>query len=316
MKKYLALVLALCLVIGLIGCEKKAETKPKPQVVPQPEGPLVGISMPDDSWKEHAASLEEELHKLGYRTETCYAENQADKQIRQIETLLEEQVACLVVTAVDAFDLWDVLAQAQEQNVPVVAYDRHLTDTDAVDVLVSFDYRAMGMALGEKVVAEKALEKALEENISYTVEFFMGTPEDNTAYLFHLGLMEVLQPYLDAGVLTCPSGRTAFVDVMVSQGSSAEAKCGDLLRSIYPNKTPSVICAGSAQLAKGCKEAVKEHLQEGMEEPLVLCGQAQDYAALAQLGSTAVHDLVSGVTIETQQTVDNYMIDVPALFCK
>ena len=43
---------------------------------------------------------------------------------------------------------------------------------------------------------------------SFTIEFFMGSPDDNDAVMLYNGVMEVLQPYLDAGTLVCKSGRT------------------------------------------------------------------------------------------------------------
>jgi ABC-type xylose transport system substrate-binding protein len=41
------------------------------------------------------------------------------------------------------------------------------------------------------------------------MEFFTGDPGDNNINFFFGGAMDVLKPYLDKGVIVCPSGQTA-----------------------------------------------------------------------------------------------------------
>ena len=56
------------------------------------------------------------------------------------------------------------------------------------------------------------LDKAREDKKSYTIEFLMGSPDDNAALFLCNGIQEGLQEYLDDGTLVCKSGNTSFDD--------------------------------------------------------------------------------------------------------
>ena len=45
------------------------------------------------------------------------------------------------------------------------------------------------------------LDKAREDKKSYTIEFLMGSPDDNDALFLCNGIQEGLQEYLDDGTL-------------------------------------------------------------------------------------------------------------------
>ena len=93
---------------------------------------------------------------------------------------------------------------------PVIAYDRLLMDTDAVSYYATFDNKAVGTLMAQYVEENMNLATAEAEGRTYTVELFMGSPDDNNAYFVYDGIMEVIQPYLDNGVLVCKSGQIDF----------------------------------------------------------------------------------------------------------
>lgn len=47
------------------------------------------------------------------------------------------------------------------------------------------------------------LDKVRDAKESRTIEFFMGSPDDEAALFFYNGILEALQEYLDVGTLIC-----------------------------------------------------------------------------------------------------------------
>lgn len=323
MQKILALLLALTLCC-FAGCGgQTAEPEATAPTEPE-EKTLIGILLPDDSWKEKGAALDKALQEKGYATKLLYAQNDPVTQMSQIEQLQAQDAQCMILAAEDAMALASVLETVQ---VPVIAYDRLLTDTERVDVFVGFDYEAMGQQIGRYIREEKALQDAALEGDSYTIEFFMGAAEDNSARLFHKGVLSVLQPYLDSGVLVCNSGRTTFADTYVNNGLS-ERKCEDILLKDYTDAPPDIICAGSDLLARGCVKALEKQTYEDAPWPLIT-GQGgdedsvtadrlavtvkKDYDRLAEACAKTADALLKGKKPNYNGKVDNYVIEVPAV---
>lgn len=270
MRRCVALVALLLCILGLCGCAVFREQPPQTtaaettqQTVPTEEAkPLVGICMPTrdvQRWQTEGQALQRLLEDIGLQVMLQYAGDDAAKQARQLKEMLAEGASCLVVTAVDSLALLEVLEQAKEQNVPVIAYDRLLMNTDAVTGYLTFDSRQVGALIGEYIVEKNRLATAAEENRSHTIEFFMGSPDDNNALLVYEGIMEVLQPYLDGGELVCKSGKVLFEDTCVLRWSQdmAEQYCRDYLEQYYGEEKLEIVCTAYDGLAYGCIEALE-----------------------------------------------------------
>ena len=210
-KKLLALSLSLALAFSLAACGNGGSDSSSGEGGVG-EGKTVGIAMPTQSserWIKDGDNMKAQLEELGYEVKLQYAEDDVQMQVSQIENFVAQQVDCLVIAAVDSGALTTVEAQAKTAGIPIIAYDRLLMDTDAVSYYASFDNKGVGTAIANYIVETEKLEEARANGESYTIEFFMGSPDDNNAVLLYQGIMEVLQPYLDDGTLVCKSGRTS-----------------------------------------------------------------------------------------------------------
>lgn len=182
------------------------------------EGKKVGVAMPTQSserWINDGANMKKQLEALGYEVDLQYAEDDVQMQVSQIENMIASGVNCLVIASIDSSALVNVEEQAKNAGIPIIAYDRLLMDTDAVSYYATFDNKGVGTAIGNYIKEAKDLDAAKAAGESYTIEFFMGSPDDNNALFLYNGLMEVLQPYLDDGTLVCKSGRTSFEDTCI-----------------------------------------------------------------------------------------------------
>ena len=159
--------------------------------------------------------MKAQLEALGYKVGVQYAEDDVEEQVSQIENMIASGVSCLVIASIDSSALINVEKQAKDAGIPIIAYDRLLMDTDAVSYYATFDNKGVGTAIGQYIKEAKDLDGARAAGESYTIESFMGSPDDNNAFFLYNGLMEVLGEYLDDGTLVCESGRSNFEETCI-----------------------------------------------------------------------------------------------------
>src|SRR5215213_3698405 len=107
------------------------------------------------------------------------AEQDASKQQNQAEAALTQGAKVLVLDPVDAGSAGAIVKKAKAQDVPVVSYDRLVTDSD-VDYYVSYDNVEVGRLQGNTLVEGlKAQSKS-----TGPVVMLAGDPADNNAGLF------------------------------------------------------------------------------------------------------------------------------------
>ena len=187
--------------------------------------PTIGISLPTMSlqrWIQDGDNMKAAFEAEGFEVDLQYGgENEVPVQISQIENMISAGVDVLVICAIDGGSLTEVLAQAKANDIQVIAYDRLIMGTDAVTYYATFDNWKVGTLQG--TFLEDALSLK-DGGGPYNIEFFTGDPGDNNINFFFGGAMEVLQPYLDSGVLHCPSGQTDIMQVATVDWNPANAQ--------------------------------------------------------------------------------------------
>ena len=359
MKKLLAVLLALSMAFALVACGGNGGNNTADNTAnnttnntgdnttgdtgdtDQPgAGKTVGIAMPTQSserWINDGANMKSQLEALGYEVVLQYAEDDVQMQVSQIENMVAQQVDCLVIAAVDSGALTAVEAQAKNAGIPIVAYDRLLMDTDAVSYYASFDNKGVGTAIAQYIVDAKDLEAASEAGESYTIEFFMGSPDDNNALLLYQGIMEVLQPYLDDGTLVCKTGRTSFDDTCILRWSQETAQqwCENYLSGFYADEDLDIACSAFDGFAYGIRSALEAAGYTDANWPLITGQDAElmavkniisgkqtmsiykDTRLLAEKCVTMVNAVVNGSEpeINDTETYDNGVLVVPSYLC-
>lgn len=253
----LALVGVMALSLAFTGCGSKDSSDDGAKG--ESNGKKVGVAMPTQSserWINDGANMKKKLEALGYEVDLQYAEDDVQAQVSQLENMIAAQVDCLVVASIDSQALINVLKTAQDNEIPVIAYDRLLMDTDAVSYYASFDNEGVGRKIGEYIEEKAGLATATEPQ---TIEFFMGSPDDNNAVLLHKGVMSVLQQYLDNGMLVCKSGRTSFEDTCILRWSqeTAQQNCENFLSGFYADEDLDICCSAFDGFAYGIKAALE-----------------------------------------------------------
>lgn len=203
----------------------------------------IGVAMPttlSPRWVMDGDALKLQLETLGYDVELEYAQDDVTKQQRQIDTMISNQVELLIIGSIDGTALAAQLDRAEAAGIPVISYDRLIQNHASIDFYASFDNARVGQqqatSLLQNLKVLDASGNAIPDAGPYTIELFAGSPDDNNAHVFFEGAMAVIQPYLDNGTLTVPSGEEAFTQI-ATEGWSGEKGATRMARLLKESNT-------------------------------------------------------------------------------
>jgi D-xylose transport system substrate-binding protein len=110
------------------------------------------------------------------------ADQDAAKQQQQAEAAITKGVDVMVLDAVDAASAGAIVNRAKQQQIPVISYDRLITNAD-IDYYISYDNVRVGQLQGE-TLAKKLKEENKQNGAIVQIN---GAPTDNNAKLFKQG---------------------------------------------------------------------------------------------------------------------------------
>ena len=199
----------------------------------------VGVAMPTKDlqrWNQDGDNMKALLEEAGYEVDLQFANNDVNTQLTQVQTMVDSDCDVIVIAAIEGSSLGSALESAKAKNIPVIAYDRLLMDSDAVSYYATFDNYKVGTVQGEFVRDALDLDNA---EGPFNIEFTAGDPGDNNAGFFFNGAMDVLKPYIESGKLVVPSGQTEFEQVATPTWKTdvAQARAEDILASNYADGT-------------------------------------------------------------------------------
>ncbi len=221
--KFLFAAFMLMFAVALTGCGSSSDTDNK----------NVAICFPNTtpSWQRNSAALQGQLEEDGFTVDVKSSAT-IEEQQQQIKEALQNKPKCMVIGAIDSAALVDVLEDAKKYEVPIIAFDRIILNTDAVSYYASFDNDAIGEAQALYFEAAMNLRNG---GGPYNIEFFAGGPADNNAHIFFTTVINMLDPYIKRGQLVCRSGQTDFNAVAVKdwQAENARPRIRELLTKYY-----------------------------------------------------------------------------------
>ena len=237
--KFLCLIALMIFTAALTGCGSQESSGNK----------NVAICFPNTtpSWQRNASALKENLEGDGFTVDIRSAAT-IEEQQQQIKEALQNKPKCMVIGAIDSAALVDVLEDAKKYEVPIIAFDRIILNTDAVSYYASFDNDAIGEA--QALYFEAAMNLPSGGG-PYNIEFFAGGAADNNAHIFFSTVLKMLDPYLKNGQLVCRSGQTDFNAVAVKdwQAENARPRIRELLNKYYSGETLHAILAPNDEIA-------------------------------------------------------------------
>jgi putative multiple sugar transport system substrate-binding protein len=302
--------------------------------------PTVGIAMPTKSsarWIADGDNMVKVLTERGYGTDLQYAEDDIPNQLSQIENMVTKGSKVLVIASIDGTTLSDVLQQAKDQGIIVIAYDRLIRDTPNVDYYATFDNFQVGVQQAQSLLKGLGLPEAKGP---FNIELFGGSPDDNNAYFFYNGAMSVLQPLIDSGQLVVQSGQMGMdkVSTLRWDGATAQARMDNLLSAYYGDKRVDAVLSPYDGLSIGILSSLKGvgYGSGDMKMPIVsgqdaevpsvksiLAGEQystifKDTRDLARVTADMVDAALSGkdVPVNDTKTYDNGVKVIPSYLLK
>ncbi len=223
------------------------------------EGAAIGVALPQktsENWVLAEQLFNDGLTEAGYEADVQFANGGVSEQQNQISSMITNGVKVLIVGAIDGAQLGTQLAQAKEAGITVIAYDRLLLNTDAVDYYVAYDNYKVGELQGQALLDGM---KAAKPEGPYNVELFAGSPDDANAKVFFDGAMSVLQPEIDNGNLVVVSGQETF-EQAVTQGwkaENAQKRMDTLLSGSYGSEDLHGVLSPNDTLARAILTSVE-----------------------------------------------------------
>lgn len=208
------------------------------------DGGLIGVAMPTKSserWIQDGNAVKAALEEQGYKVDLQYAEDDIPTQVSQIENMITKGAEALIVASIDGTTLTEVLQTAADSDIPVIAYDRLIKGTENVDYYATFDNELVGNQQAWTVLNGLGITD-LEGNElpdapagPFNIELFAGSLDDNNAFFFFNGAMDVLQPYIDKGTLVVKSGQTDIEQAATLRwdGEEAQSRMENIITSSY-----------------------------------------------------------------------------------
>jgi len=240
-------------ILSLAGCGGT-------DVVPRDNsGTKVGVAMPAQQllrWNRDGAYLETELRGRDFDVDIMFADNDAEKQKTQLEQMIGEGCKVLVIAAVDGDVLRPVIERAQQAGVTVIAYDRLIMNTDAVNYYATFDNYLVGKIQGQYIADKLGLA---EGKGPFNLEISTGPMDDNNVNFFFGGAMDVLKPYIEKGQLVVRSGQMTREQCATPNWDEAKAqeRMDNILTTYYTGANVDTVLCSNDSVSLGVQSALK-----------------------------------------------------------
>ena len=198
---------------------------------------IIGVSMPSKEqqrWTQDGDNIKKQLQAKGYKVELRNAEGDIDKQIAQVQELIDKDCAVIVITAIDGESFTEVLKNAEKKKITVISYDRLISNTPTMDYYLTFDNVEVGVMQAEYI--ENAFNLK-DGNNTIAIEIFSGAMDDSTTPDYYEGQMSILRKYIDNGQVIIRSGQTTLEQTATFDwsGEAAAERLEKIIADYYNN---------------------------------------------------------------------------------
>ncbi|WP_318617115.1 sugar-binding protein [Sporosarcina sp. YIM B06819] len=189
----------------------------------------VGIVLPtkdEPRWVQDEQRFKDALADSDYSTEILFSQGSSAKEKENVEALLNKGIKVLIITPHDGAAAASAVEAAKKEGVTVIAYDRLITDTDAVDYYVTFDSLAVGAAQAQYLVDNA-------QGSDVPLYMYAGAASDNNAFLFFEGAWQVLQPKIADGTFKIANSSEA--EALMGSADLSRDQLGKIIGQITTN---------------------------------------------------------------------------------
>jgi D-xylose transport system substrate-binding protein len=286
----------------------------------QEDGELVvGLSLPtqrEERWVRDRETMEAYAEELGLDLRVQVADADTAQQIGQVENLFAQGIDVLILAPHDASAAATLVDNAEAEGIPVISYDRLITNTANVDVYISFDNVKVGELQGEFFV----------NNVpdGSNIIIMSGAATDNNATLFKQGAMKFIGPKVEAGDYTVIAEQSVDNWLPENALSIVENALTVADNDVQGILAPNDGTAGGAIVALEAQGLAGNVIVTGQDAALVAAKriavegtqQMTIFKDTRELGREAIDTairLARGEEHPINGEVDNGVIDVPSI---
>jgi D-xylose transport system substrate-binding protein len=217
-----------------------------------------------ERWKPESDLMKQLLEAKGYTVLVQEANHDVKLQNDQIDNMVAQGVKGLIIVAEDGAAAATAVDKAAAAGVKVIAYDR-LIKTSNIAAYLSFDNVAVGRAEADGVMkAVNITAGTWTKDNPLKLMMMGGSPTDNNAILVRQGQTEVVQPYIDQGIIK------VVADQWVDNWDAANAlKIMENVLTAQGNKIDAVVASNDGT-ALGALQALKA---QGLAGKVPISGQ-------------------------------------------
>lgn len=158
--------------------------------------------------------IKAEAEANGYKVIEVVADGDAQNQNAQIQSLINQNVDALIVCAVDQNTVETALMAAKNAEIPVVAFDRALPDSQSVDAFVGLGSFADGLAAGNYMV-----ELLKNETGDVAVLELLGALNDQNGIDRSAGFQKAFEALPNVEIISMPTDWSSDKALAATQNS-------------------------------------------------------------------------------------------------
>jgi putative multiple sugar transport system substrate-binding protein len=165
----------------------------------------VGVVLPtqdDPRWVQDETLFHDALTAAGYTVTVLFSQSDSAVEKTNVETLISQGIKVLIICPQDGTAAAAAVEEARAAGVKVIAYDRLIRDTAAVDYYTTFDSVSIGRAQGQYLIDKAA-------GTGKPLYLYAGHASDNNAFLFFEGSWQALQPKIADGTFVIKNSSEA-----------------------------------------------------------------------------------------------------------
>ena len=280
---------------------------------------LVGLSLDtlkEARWQADRDLFVKRVKELGGDVIDLSANSDDAAQIGDVEKLITNKVDVLMIVPHDGKAMAKAVGMAHQAGIPVIAYDRMITDSD-LDLYVSFDNVKVG-----EMQAKYLIDHLPTPGKGKIVRIY-GSKTDNNAFLFKQGQDNVLKPYIERGDIQvvhedwADDWKPENAKRIINAAITAKGSDFDAVLASNDGTAGGVVQALSEEGLAGKK------LVTGQDAELVACQRIVNgtqamtiYKPLKSLATSAAELAVKVAkkqVVAVNSSVDNGKLKVPAL---
>lgn len=197
------------------------------------DGVSVGIVLPtrdEPRWVQDEQRFNDALSDSDYTTEILFSQGSSANERENVETLINQGIEVLIIAPHDGGAAGSSVELAKAEGITVIAYDRLITGTDAVDYYVTFDSIAVGASQGQYLIDNA-------EGTDVPLYLYAGAASDNNAFLFFEGAWSVLQPKIADGTFVIANSSEAIA--LQDTAELTRDQMGSILNQVTTNWDPN-----------------------------------------------------------------------------